>query len=123
MDISKFSKWISLFTSSGTLLCCALPSLLVTLGMGTAVVGLVTAVPQLIWLSQHKVWVFLFSGIMIGISWYLEKRSQTISCPMDQELAEACKSGKRWSELILKLSIAIWVTGAFFAFIGPLLMA
>ena len=38
----------ALFTSFGTLICFALPALFVALGMGAAVAGIVSAVPQLI---------------------------------------------------------------------------
>ena len=44
-DVSLWRQTIlpslSLFTSVGTLLCCALPALLVTLGMGAALAGFV----------------------------------------------------------------------------------
>ena len=49
---------LGLFTSLGTLLCCALPALLVTLSMGATLVGLVSYIPFLITLSEHKLWVF-----------------------------------------------------------------
>src|SRR6187200_1056050 len=39
----------ALLASSGTLVCCVLPALMVALGAGAALAGLVTAVPQLIW--------------------------------------------------------------------------
>ena len=53
--------WLSagaLFTSVATLVCCVLPAVLVSIGAGAAVVGLVTAFPQLVWLSERKVLVF-----------------------------------------------------------------
>ena len=40
--------------SSGTLVCCALPALFVTVGAGAALSSLVSAVPQLVWLSENK---------------------------------------------------------------------
>ena len=51
-------SYISLFTSFGTLLCCALPSLLVLLGLGATVASFLSAVPWLVVLSRHKTWVF-----------------------------------------------------------------
>jgi hypothetical protein len=51
-------SYVSLFTSFGTLLCCALPSLLVLLGLGATVASFLTAVPWLVTLSRHKTWVF-----------------------------------------------------------------
>ena len=44
----------SLFTSVSTLLCCALPSLLVALGMGAVVAGLASDLPWLITMSKYK---------------------------------------------------------------------
>ena len=48
----------ALLASSATLVCCVLPAVLVALGAGAALAGLVTAVPQLVWLSEHKALVF-----------------------------------------------------------------
>jgi mercuric ion transport protein len=45
---------VSLFASTGTLLCCALPALLVTLGLGAVVAGAVSSVPWLVPLSRNK---------------------------------------------------------------------
>ncbi|HSV45392.1 MAG TPA: hypothetical protein VLJ58_06335, partial [Ramlibacter sp.] len=61
--------WTSLATllaSSGTLVCCALPALLVALGAGAALSALVAAVPQLVWLSEHKEALFAFAGLMLA---------------------------------------------------------
>ena len=49
-----WSSAVSLFASSSTLVCCALPALLVAVGAGAALSSLVSAVPQLVWLSEHK---------------------------------------------------------------------
>ena len=46
---------ISLFTSFGTLICCALPALLVTIGSGAVLAGLISNVPQLLILSKYKI--------------------------------------------------------------------
>ena len=51
-------NYLSLFTSFGTLLCCALPSLLVLLGLGATVASFLSAVPWLVTVSRHKNWVF-----------------------------------------------------------------
>src|SRR6476646_9901882 len=58
--------YLSLFTSFGTLLCCALPSLLVLLGLGATVASFLSAVPWLVALSRHKNWVFATAGLLIG---------------------------------------------------------
>src|SRR5438309_6746837 len=63
-----WSSYLSLFTSTGTLLCCALPSLLVLLGLGTTVASFLSVFPWLVTLSHHKRWVFAISGVMIAFS-------------------------------------------------------
>src|SRR5579871_4828465 len=57
--------YLSLFTSLGTLLCCALPSLLVLFGLGTTVATILSIAPWLVTLSRHKIWVFATSGVLI----------------------------------------------------------
>ena len=63
---NRLLNYFSLFTSFGTLICCARPSLLVLLGLGATVASFLTAAPWLITLSQHKIWVFAISGTLIG---------------------------------------------------------
>ena len=50
--------WLTLFVASGTLICCALPIILVTLGLGATVAALSSNAPFLVILTLHKVWVF-----------------------------------------------------------------
>ncbi len=66
-------SWVSLFTSFGTLLCCALPSTLVLLGLGASLSNFLGVFPQLIWLSEHKDWLFAISFTLLGLS-YLGQR-------------------------------------------------
>ena len=71
IDPLRRNVWLSLsalFTSVTTLVCCVLPAVLVSLGAGAAVVGLVTAFPQLIWLSEHKGLVFGMAAAMLAVS-------------------------------------------------------
>src|ERR1044071_9857860 len=86
--------YLSLFTSFGTLLCCALPSLLVLLGLGATVASFLSAVPWLVTLSRHKVVVFSVSGCLRGgtlLYVYLcapRLKSAGESCPPDA--SDAC---------------------------------
>src|SRR5258706_11247631 len=58
-------SYLSLFTSIGTLLCCALPSLLVLFGLGATVASVLSAAPWLVTMTHHKHWVFIVAGLMI----------------------------------------------------------
>src|SRR5579862_45430 len=64
-------NYFSLFSSFSTLICCALPSVLVLLGMGTAVASLLSVAPWLVSLSRHKIWTFSISGILIAASFVM----------------------------------------------------
>lgn len=111
---SKLISYLSLFTSFGTLLCCAIPSTLVLLGFGAALAGFLGDFPQLIWLSEHKGVVFGLSFMMLGISW-LAQRTQV--CPIDKK--EDCERTKNWSKPVFFVTLAINLVGAFYAFLLP----
>ena len=55
----------TLLASSATLVCCVLPAALVSIGAGAAMVGLISAFPQLVWLSEHKGWVFGIAAFLL----------------------------------------------------------
>src|SRR3954453_5618727 len=59
-------SYLSLFSSVGTLLCCALPSLLVLFGLGATVASVLSELTWLVSLSHHKIWVFAIAGVLIG---------------------------------------------------------
>ena len=109
----------ALFTSFGTLICCALPALFVALGMGAAVAGLVSEVPQLVWLSEHKIWVFGGSAAMIAAAWGLHYAARSAPCPADPAQARACARLRLFSSAVLGLAAVAWVIGAFVAFVAP----
>ena len=109
---------VTLFTSVGTLICCALPALLVTLGAGAALAGLVTAVPQLVWLSEHKKAVFLISGLMIALAGFMRYQTRNAPCPIDPHQAQTCARMRKISGVIYAVSVAVYAVGFFFAFLA-----
>jgi hypothetical protein len=113
---------LSLFGSTATLVCCALPALFVALGMGAAVAGLVTAVPQITWLSEHKPIVFGGSGALIALSAWMQWRARNAPCPTDPAAARACMRLRAVSVWILAIAALAWCIGAFFAFFAATLL-
>ncbi len=113
--------FFSLFTSIGTLVCCAIPALFVTLGFGAALAGLVGTVPQLIWLSENKIWIFILGAILLSAGGVLQWHARNTSCPADSTLTSACQQTRDWSKVTYLASITIYLFGAFFAFIAPIL--
>ncbi len=113
---------LALFGSFGTLFCCALPALLVSIGAGAAVIGLVSTFPQLVWLSEHKVGLFTFAGIMLTFSGIMRYLNRNAPCPADSAKAKACMRLRRWSFGIFLFSLVMYLTGFYFAFIAHRLM-
>ena len=113
---------LALFGSFGTLFCCALPALLVSIGAGAAVIGLVSTFPQLIWLSEHKAGLFIFAGIMLTVSGIMRYLTRNAPCPADPVKANSCLRLRRWSLGIFLFSLAMYSIGFYFAFIAVRLM-
>jgi len=120
MDDLKKNLWVSffsLFTSMSTLICCALPALLVSIGLGATMIGLVSTFPSLIWLSENKALVFTLSFFMLSISSLMQYRARSLPCPIDASEAMACTNARLWSHRITIFSIVVWLIGASFAFL------
>lgn len=113
---------LTLIGSFSTLFCCALPALFVTLGAGATLAGIVSNVPQLVWLSQHKIILFVFAGMLLLVSGVLRYTSRSALCPIDPGQAKSCKKLRKISLVIYIGSLCIYATGFFFAFIAPYLI-
>lgn len=111
----------ALLASSTTLVCCVLPAVLVSIGAGAAVVGLVSAVPQLIWLSEHKQLVFGTAAVLLAVSGLVLWRARLLPCPIDPILARGCTRLRNASMILYAISAAAFCLGAFFAFAMPML--
>lgn len=112
-------NYITLFSSTGTLLCCALPALLVSFGLGAVMAGLATHIPGLILVSENKILVFSFAALMLSLNGVLIGSNRNAPCPVDPKLREACLSGRQMSRRIYFFSLFIFSIGFFFAFIAP----
>jgi hypothetical protein len=108
---------LTILSSFGTLVCCALPALLVSLGAGAVLASLVTAVPQLVWVSEHKIPLFAFAGFMLALSGISSYRNRRSPCPTDPVQAKSCLRLRRLSARIFYLSSVVYLIGFFFAFL------
>jgi mercuric ion transport protein len=116
-------QYLSLFSSLGTLICCALPSLLVLFGLGATVASILSTAPWLVALSHHRNWVFGIAGALIAGNFvYLyaivpRLRSAAQVCPPGDP---SCRTATRVSKVVLWLSAGIYTVGAITAFaLGP----
>lgn len=115
----RVAVWSALAASLGTLICCALPALLVLLGLGTTVAAAVSAAPWLVVLSRNKAWVFLAAGLLILGSrlyvWHVTPKVAIDGAVCPVPLARATRVA--WGT-----SIVLYVAAAFVAYVlGPLL--
>ena len=97
-DTSEWFSWLSIFTSTGT--------------------GLVGALPQLVWLSERKVPLFIVAGLMLVIAGYFQLLARNAPCPADPAAAEACEKARRVSMNVYRVSVAIFLIGYYFAFMA-----
>ena len=109
---------LSLFTSLSTLICCALPTLLVAIGMGASMVSLTSLFPWLIVLSKYKIQIFFVAGLLLLISFYLFWKGRNAPCPIDPIQAKMCLKLRFTNLIILIISSTIFLIGFFFAFIA-----
>lgn len=122
---SRILGYLSLFTSLGTLLCCALPSLLVLFGLGASVASMLSVFPWLVTLSHYKQWTFATAGSLIGLSfvntYYLVPRLGTQdACGPDGP--SPCGDANTLGKTVLWVSALIYAIGFFVAYaLGPIL--
>jgi hypothetical protein len=112
---------VSLFASTSTLLCCALPALLVTLGLGAVVAGAVSSVPWLVPLSRNKEWMFLGAGLLLAVNWVLMRRWERTAagCAVLAGTGEApCRVASRFGRAVLWISTGLYAIGFGVAFLS-----
>lgn len=112
-------NWLTLFSSSATLICCALPALLVSLGLGAVLIGLVSYVPQLIWISEHKAIVFGVAAVLLTLAGMMQWVASKLPCPTDKQLAQRCTAMRKQSSRIYLVACGLYFIGVWFAFIAP----
>lgn len=103
-------SWLALFASFGTLLCCALPILLVSLGFGAVVASLTRSMPLLVTLTEYEPWMFTISAALLGATaWTLWMRPQ--QCPAEPRLAKQCEQARIWSRRVFWIAASVWTIG------------
>lgn len=123
MDKKPSNKlgWLVLFTTSSTLICCALPIVFVSIGMGAAVASIASNAPWLVWLTANKLWVFILSGLILLITWWTIYIRKSV-CPADRELGQYCERVKKWNVQILWISVGLWLIGFTTAYLLPFIL-
>lgn len=111
----------ALLASTATLVCCVLPTVFVAVGAGAALVGLLGALPQLVWLSEHKALVFLLAAAWLLASGAWLWRARRLPCPTDPLAAASCLRLRRRAAQLYSASVAVFLVGAGVAYVLPAL--
>ncbi len=106
-----FSAYGALLASFSTLVCCALPALLVLSGFGlTTVLAFLTAIPGWQDVGAYNMWLFSISGAVLAAGFYFAYFRPGIASGEACEIpagsrASACSTATRWNRRILWFSV------------------
>lgn len=116
------AAYAGLFTSLSTLVCCALPALLVLVGFGlSSVLSGFAAIPGWEALGAYTMWLFPITGVLLAGGFYLAFfRSRAAElCEIPEGGREsACSTATRWNRRILWLSLALYAVALITDFWG-----
>jgi len=120
--LKSIFTFFSLFGSMSTLLCCALPVTLVSIGMGASFASLTASFPQIIWLTERKELLFIMTAILLIVSFFMMRNAQNMPCPIDPDQRAYCERSKKVSKVVFYITIAIYLTGLIFSYIVPMIL-
>lgn len=115
----------SLFSSFSTLLCCALPSLLVAIGLGSVVAGIFSGLPGLQAVVKHHNILFVTAGIVLALNGWLlfRKKSGEVCLPAEAGKETACETAHRWNFWIFWASVALFAIGVTVTYVFPAILS
>lgn len=99
-----------------SLVCCAMPIALVTLGLGSVVASLVSSAPWLVELSRHKAWVFLAAGAVLVGNYLFLYRGPAACDPGDA--CHATRPLGRWLRRLYWGSVGVFLLGLAAAYLS-----
>lgn len=111
-------RWITFFTSFSTLLCCALPSLMVAIGAGSTLVSLFTHWPWMITISEYKEVTWFVAGSLLSFNGWRLWKNRNAPCPLDPDLARTCAQARHFSLWLWGGSMIIYIVGVGWALAG-----
>ncbi len=112
---------LTLLFCSSTLMCCALPAALVMIGAGSVLASLLSWLPAIVVLSQHKLTVFGIAGVSLLVAGFVLQQSSRMPCSLDPALARRCRHRLNQGRKLYALSCTAFMIGGFCAFILPIL--
>lgn len=104
---------LGLLASAGAVVCCSLPIILATLGVGAVLVSEPSWLPSV---SEYKFIVFLISGIVLLVAGHLT-RLPGRQYPNDPKQAKLCSRMSTLNHYLFWAAVAIWSAGFLSAYL------
>ena len=115
----RSANFISLFASSSTLICCALPSVFIVIGAGATFASIISIFPFLVVISKYKVSITLVSLLILVFAGYINYKTYYLPCPADPELGRICLQTRKRSRSIYYLSVILFTFATIFTYLIP----
>lgn len=118
------TAYLSLFASLATLFCCALPALLVLVGLSlTGVITFFTAIPGWRNFGEYETWWFSLCGALLALgfwfAYFRQPKLQGEVCEIPAGGREsACSTATRWNRRILWFSLSLYTLALVINFWG-----
>ena len=93
---------------------CALPSLLISLGLGSTLTFLMSQTPWIIQSSSYITEIFLVTGSIIALSTLGLLFQRQRDC--DLEHRDRCRRAQRFNLLLILLATTVYAYGAYYTF-------
>ena len=116
---SPMVNFFALLSSSSTLLCCALPAILVSMGAGAVFANVISVVPALTVVSRFKIEITIATLIILISVGVLHSKTAKMPCPADPTLGRACLKSRKRSRIVYYLCCIIFAIASTFTFIVP----
>ena len=118
----RSANFISLFASSSTLICCALPAVFIVIGAGATFASIISIFPFLVVISKYKVSITLVSLLILVFAGYINYRTYYLPCPADPELGRICLQTRKRSRSIYYFSVILFTFATIFTYLIPYLI-
>ena len=115
----RSANLISLFASSSTLICCALPAVFIVVGAGATFASIISIFPFLVVISKYKVSITLVSLLILVFAGYINYRTYYLPCPADPELGRICLQTRKRSRSIYYFSVILFTFATIFTYFIP----
>ncbi len=116
---SPMVNFFALLSSSSTLLCCALPAILVSMGAGAVFANIISVVPALTVVSRFKIEITIATLVILIAVGVLHSKTAKMPCPADPILGRACLKSRKRSRVVYYLSCMVFAIASTFTFIVP----